>query len=84
MNQYSFVTSIVKAIRHAAVFGLSLGAAYFVAHYPQLASESVLTAIGQALQPLVGGLTVGAVVTLVINWLQNKDLGTAGFAPKKW
>lgn len=83
MNQYSFWVGLSKSLAKVAVFGLSIAGVYLATNYPSLANTSILDLITHALQPVLGGLTVGGVVTLVLNYF--KATGTpAGSAPVGW
>lgn len=68
-QKYSFWIGLRKGLVHSLIFGLGVVVFVLQTSNPELFSAK----IADLIQPVLGGMTVGGVVTFVINWLKNKD-----------
>lgn len=66
--QYSFAKGLKKGLLAVIVFAGALLAIQF----PELNDMSLVDFISSNLKNLIGGLTVGGVITMIINYLKVK------------
>jgi hypothetical protein len=72
-KSYSFITGLQKSGLQVAIFAGGLGLTYLYQLSPSLANTPVVDLVSAFLNKFIGGLTLGGLLTLSVNWLKNKD-----------
>lgn len=71
-NKYSLAKGVEKSVINASVFGLSIVLAILAANYKELYDTPIVDILYRQLSPLLGTMTVGGLMTFVLNWLKNR------------
>ena len=71
--KYSFATGIVKALTQVSIFALSFIGVYVAINYKELNDSSVADVVAAVFRNIFGSLTVGGLITLLVNYIKIKS-----------
>jgi hypothetical protein len=69
MKQYSFLKGLLKALTAAVAFGAPL----FILNFPELADMQIADALAEVVRKLIGPLSIGGAIMMVVNWLKVRS-----------
>ena len=70
MAKYSFLKGLQKGLVGAAVAGFAILGFVLMNAYPDIYNQSISDLVAQSLNQLIGGMTVGGLITFVVNFIK--------------
>lgn len=70
MTQYSYLKGFGKGLVGASIAGFSIVAFVLMTAQPDLYNTSVVDVVANSLRQILGSMTVGGLITFVINYLK--------------
>ena len=69
---YSFAKGLGKGLVQASIAGLGVVAAIVATNWPELYNATVVDFLTQYLKQILGTMTVGGILTIIVNYLKVK------------